>query len=128
MQSALYSPEIDLDFYPKFGSVFERGIVRRLSMLEGRPSCSLWSPFPLPSPRSSVALRWNLDPTGEEGILLYNRSMLLAELCFVTPNNVTAHIVFVLAGQLYLYELAIVFVAPGITENRGSVELSHMQL
>ena len=59
--------------------------------------------------------------------------MLLAQLCFVTPNNVTAHasqlgIVFVRAGQLYLYELAIVVVAPGITENTGSVELSHMQL
>ena len=80
-----------------------------------------------------MALRWNLDPTGEEGILLYNRSMLLAQLCFVTPNNVTAHapqqgIVFVLAEQLYLYELAIVFGAPGITENTGSVGLSHMQL
>ena len=82
-------------------------------MLEGRPG---WSPGPppvVPSSGSSVALRWNLDPTGEEGILLYNRSMLLAELCFVTPNNVTAEIVFVLAGQLYLYELAIVFVRPG---------------
>ena len=91
MQSALDSPEIDLDLDPEFGSVSERGIVRRLSMLEGRPSWSLWSPFhpPLPSLGSSVALRWNLDPTGEEGILLYNRSMLLAEICFVAPNNVT---------------------------------------
>ena len=80
-----------------------------------------------------MALRWNLDPTGEEGILLYNRSMLLVQLCFVTPNNVTAHtrqlcIVFVLARQLYLYELAMVFAAPGVPENTGSVELSHMQL
>ena len=87
MQSALDSPEIDLDLDPEFGSVFERGIVRRLSMLEGRPSWSLWSPFHPPA--QSRVLRWNLDPTGEEGILLYNRSMLLAEICFVAPNNVT---------------------------------------
>ena len=59
-------------------------------------------PSPLPSLGSSVALRWNLDPTGEEGILLYNRSMLLAELCFVTPNNVTAPSCICMNWQLYL--------------------------
>ena len=95
MQSALHSKDINLDLYLEFGSVFERGIVRRLSMLEGRPwsplapSTPLQCPPSLPSLGSSVALRWNLDPTGEEGILLYNRSMLLAEICFVAPNNVT---------------------------------------
>ena len=60
MQSTLHSQEIKLDLYLEFGSVFERGIVRRLSMLEGPP----WSPLapsgPLqcpPFPAQSLVLR-----------------------------------------------------------------------